>query len=93
MIAYLKGVRQYNLGKTARNLDIEASATRLDRDLLARTCWQPIRGDGRINVESVLDFQRWAVRRGALDALVPPESFWDPSFVDQANVALGPPAP
>ena len=93
MIAYLKGVRQYNLGKTARNLDIEASATGLDRDLLARTCWQPIRGDGRINVESVLDFQRWAVRRGALDAPVPPERFWDPSFVDQANEVLGPPAP
>jgi NitT/TauT family transport system substrate-binding protein len=93
MVAYLRGVRQYNRGKTARNLDIVASATGLDRDLLEKTCWQPIRGDGKINVESVLDFQRWAVRRGALDELVAPERFWDPSFIDQANEILGPPAP
>ena len=85
MVAYLQGVRQYNRGKTPRNLDILVAATGLDRELLKEACWQPIRGDGRINVESVLDFQRWAVRRGALDAVVPPERFWDPSFVEEAN--------
>jgi len=93
MLAYLQGVRQYNRGKTPRNLDILVSATGLDRELLKEACWQPIRGDGRINVESVLDFQRWAVRRGALDAVVPPEKFWDPSFVEEAVKVLGPPKP
>lgn len=91
MVAYLQGVRQYNRGKTARNLDILAEATNLDREVLRETCWLPIRGDGKINVESVLDFQRWAVRRGALDAPLPPERFWDPSFLDEANKILGPP--
>jgi NitT/TauT family transport system substrate-binding protein len=93
MIAYLQGVRQYNLGRTPRNVEIVSKETGLDPALVQETCWQPIRGDGRINVESVLDFQRWAVRRGVLDALLPPEKFWDPSFVDEANRILGPPVP
>jgi len=92
MVAYLQGVRQYNRGKTPRNLDILVEATNLDRELLKESCWQPIRGDGKINVESILDFQRWAVRRGALDAPVAPERFWDSSFIDEANKILGPPA-
>jgi hypothetical protein len=86
-------VRQYNRGRTARNLEILATTTALDRELLKVSCWQAIRGDGRINVESVLGFQRWAVRQGALDALVPAERFWDPSFVDEAVRVLGTAAP
>ena len=93
LVAYLQGVRQYNRGKTDRNLDVLSRETGLDRELLRVTCWQPIRGDGRINAESVLDFQRWAVRRGALDAVVPLEKFWDPSFAEEANRILGPPPP
>ncbi len=93
LVAYLQGVRQYGRGKTDRNLDVLSRETGLDRDLLKATCWQPIRGDGRINAESVLDFQRWAARRGALDAVIPPEKFWDPSFADEANRVLGPPPP
>ena len=34
MIAYLQGVKQYNEGKTERNLEIMANYTHLDRDLL-----------------------------------------------------------
>lgn len=93
MAAYLQGVRQYNRGKTDRNVELLAAATGLDAALLKRSCWQAIRGDGRVNVESVLAFQRWAVKRGALDAVVPAERFWDPSFVEAAGKALGPPAP
>lgn len=93
LVAYLQGVRQYNRGKTDRNLDILAAETGLDRELLRTTCWQPIRGDGRINADAVVEFQRWAVRRGALDAVLPPERFWDSSLVEEANRILGPPAP
>lgn len=93
MVAYLQGVRQYNRGKTARNLDILASGTGLDRELLRTACWSSIRADGKIDVASVVDFQRWAVGRAVLDAVVPPERFWDPSFVAEAVRALGPPAP
>ena len=92
LVAYLQGVRQYNRGKTERNLDLLAAETGVDRELLRAACWPSIRGDGKIDVASVLEFQRWAVRRGALDAVVPPERFWDPSFADEAGRILGPPA-
>jgi NitT/TauT family transport system substrate-binding protein len=93
LAAYLQGVRQYNRGKTPRNVEIISKETGLDADLVREACWESIREDGRINVESVLQYQRWAVRRGLLDALVPPERFWDPTFLDEANRLLGPPAP
>jgi NitT/TauT family transport system substrate-binding protein len=93
MVAYLEGVRQYNRGKTSRNVEIISKETGLDPGLVREACWQPINGDGKINAESVLHFERWAVRRGFLSAPVPPEKFWDPSFVDAANRILGPPVP
>jgi NitT/TauT family transport system substrate-binding protein len=93
MVAYLKGVRQYNLGKTVRNVEIISRETGLDPGLLKEACWETIRADGKINLESVLDYERWAVRRGLLDAPLPPEKIWDSSFVDAANQILGPPAP
>lgn len=89
LVAYLQGVRQYNRGKTARNLDILAAETGVDRELLRAACWPSIRGDGKVDVASVVEFQRWAVRRKALDAVVSPERFWDPSFAEEANRILG----
>jgi len=93
MAAYLQGVRRYNLGKTPRNVQILSRETRLDPELVREACWESIRSDGQINVESVLDYERWAVQRGYLDAPLPAGKFWDPSFVEAANRALGPPAP
>ena len=46
MVAYLQGVRQYNQGKTERNLEILQNYTLLDRDLLQQTCWMAIANDG-----------------------------------------------
>jgi ABC-type nitrate/sulfonate/bicarbonate transport system substrate-binding protein len=88
MVAYLKAVRQYNLGKTERNLEILAKHTGLDRELLKRACWPPMHNDGRINVRGVLDFQAWAVGKGFLDSPVKEEQFWDPRFVEYANQVL-----
>lgn len=93
MAAYLQGVRRYSLGKTPRNVQILSRETRLDPELVREACWESIRSDGKINVESVLDYERWAVGRGFLDAPLPAGTFWDPSFVEAANRALGPPAP
>jgi NitT/TauT family transport system substrate-binding protein len=84
MVAYLKGVRQYNQGKTKRNLEIIAKHTGLDREFLQKCCWQAIRNDGRINIDSMLDYQSWALKKGFLDKLVPPSQFWDPSFIEYA---------
>lgn len=88
MVAYLKGVHQYNQGKTARNLEIMAKHTRLDKDLLGAACWPQIRNNGQINPQSKLDFQDWALATGLLDNKMPLEKMWDPSFVEYADKVL-----
>jgi NitT/TauT family transport system substrate-binding protein len=88
MVAYLKAVQQYNQGKTARNIEILAEHIGLDEGLLKNCCWPSVHSDGRINCESVSDFQQWAVKKGLLDSLIPKEQFWDPSFVEHACQAL-----
>jgi NitT/TauT family transport system substrate-binding protein len=89
MAAYLKGVGQYNQGKTARNLEILAKHTRLDRELLQQACWPPFRPGGRINVKSVLEFQAWAIEKGYLEKAVPETQFWTPIFIDRAERLTG----
>lgn len=90
MVAYLQAVRQYNQGKTDRNLDILTKATGLDREALRRLCWQPIHNDGHIDVPSILDFESYLVKRKLLDVPVIDESkLVDPRFINYANQVLG----
>ena len=91
MIAYLKGVRQFNQGKTERNLEILVRYTDPDRELLKKTCWPAFRNNGQIDINSVLDFESWALKKGFLDKVISPNQFWDPSFVDYANKVLDSP--
>jgi NitT/TauT family transport system substrate-binding protein len=88
MVAYLKAVRQYNEGKTDRNVEILAENTGLESDLLVELCWPHFREDGMINVQSILDFQDWAVEQGLLDTPVAEAELWDPSFVEYAQKNL-----
>ena len=88
MVAYLQGVRQYNEGKTERNLEIMAAASELDMEILEQSCWPPIVSDGQINVQSALDFQVWAQESGLLDSIATEEQFWDSQFIEYANEAL-----
>ena len=89
MVAYLKGVRQYNQGKVRRNIEILAQHTKLDPELLRNATWPSIRNDGQINLESVLAFQEWAVEEGLIEAPLRPESFWNPRFIERAGAVLG----
>jgi len=91
MVAYLRGVRQYNQGKTERNLEIMAEFSGLDKEILKAACWFYIYDDGHVNVQSLLDFQEWAVEKGYLDSVVPEEQLYDPSFIEYANQVLGSP--
>jgi len=88
MVAYLKAVRRFNEGKTQRNLEILAKHTELDQELLKQACWPSFRNDGQITLQSVLDFQTWALEKGYLDTPVTEQQFWDPSFVEYANQVL-----
>lgn len=89
MVAYLKAVRQYNQGKSIKNLSILTKHTSLEVDFLKKVCWPQFRSDGTINVKSILDFQSWAVRKGLLDTPCTENQFWDPSFIEYANKVLG----
>jgi NitT/TauT family transport system substrate-binding protein len=88
MVAYLKAVRQYNRGKIEPNMKILMKHTGLNEGLLKKCCWPSMRSDGRIHAESLLDFQRWAIRSGHMDKEVPKDQFWDPSFIEYANQQL-----
>lgn len=88
MTAYLKAVRQYNQGKTERNLDILAKHTELDRELLRRACWPVMRDDGQINLQSLIEFQSWAQTKGLIDTPVTTDQLWDASFINHANQVL-----
>lgn len=84
MRAYLRGVRQYNHGKTARNVEILARHTKLPPEILRQVCWQPIAADGVVREEAVQPFLDWSKKAGYLDADVPASRWWNPAFVDAA---------
>jgi NitT/TauT family transport system substrate-binding protein len=84
MVAYLKGVRQYNEGKTDRNKQLMETFTGLEPALIDQLCWPTFRDDLQVNTQSVLEFQDWAIQNGLLDGTVTVEQFWDHSFVNYA---------
>lgn len=90
MVAYVKGARQYNLGKTDRNVALMVQLTSLGPELVREMAWPMVRADGRLNVESLLEFQQWAVEKGLQDRVVDASDYWEPSFVEHAQTVLGP---
>jgi NitT/TauT family transport system substrate-binding protein len=88
MVAYLKGVRQYNQGKTDRNIEIIAKSTQMKPDEIKSVCWQSIKTDGSVNIQKVMDFQKWAVSKGYFQNALTQEQLWDPQFIEYANKVL-----
>lgn len=88
MVAYLQATRQYNQGKTERNLAILAQYTKLDPAVLDKMCWPALRGDGSVNVNSLIDFQNWAMKKGLQPTALAGPQLWDASFTTVANQRL-----
>ncbi len=84
MKAYLKGVKQYNEGKTPRNLEIISSYIETSEEELMNTCWPSIWEDGHISYDSFLNYQEWSIENGDLDKIVPEEKFWNSYFTEEA---------
>jgi NitT/TauT family transport system substrate-binding protein len=94
MTAYLKGIRQYNEGKTERNLELIHSFTELDYETLEAMCFPSFSDDGRINFElGYATFQDWALAQGHIEGALTKDELIDESFVDFANQALEESAP
>ncbi len=84
MVAYLKSVAQYNLGKTDRNLEILEKYLDLGKDFLREACWPSVNNDGTINPNTVMSFQEWAFEKGLIDTVVTIDQFWDSRFIEYA---------
>lgn len=88
MAAYLKAARQYNEGKTERNLAIMAQYTSLDVDFVADSCWLPIPEDAAVNPISVEDYLAWSLAAGLIDEALSVDEIWTTQFVDAATELL-----
>jgi NitT/TauT family transport system substrate-binding protein len=88
MVAYLKAVRQYNLGKTDRNIEILAKYNNLDAETLKAMCWPTLRDSGEVNIESLLEFQDWAVQAGYQEEPLTVDQFWESSYIEYAQSIL-----
>ncbi|MGD0707005.1 MAG: ABC transporter substrate-binding protein [Anaerolineaceae bacterium] len=85
LAAYLKGVQQYNLGKTDSNLQILSTATGEATDTLKNSCWLPINENASIDFSGVNGFQQWALSQGLIDSAVSENQFMDMSFLAAAQ--------
>jgi len=88
MVAYLEGARQYNLGKTERNIEVLSNYTRLDRDLLQRSCWVPVAPDGDLPRQPVREYLDWMYDNKQISLNPDDELVFDMSYVDYANGVL-----
>jgi NitT/TauT family transport system substrate-binding protein len=80
--AFVRAARQFNEGPTDRNVEILERNTGIDPATLRRACWAIMREDGGIQEQQILDFQRWALRRGHIDRIVPMDELYDPWFTE-----------
>lgn len=85
MRAYKRGVEQYNLGYTDRNIELFAQFAKQDPAEIEDICLQDIRSDLSVNTQSLIDFQEWAVKVGLLDKVYPIEKIYDGRFIDAVN--------
>jgi ABC-type nitrate/sulfonate/bicarbonate transport system substrate-binding protein len=88
MKGYLSAVRKYNKGPTPRNIDIVSRRLGLDSTSLGQMCWPTTREDGAIAQNTLVEYQRWAVKSGELGAVIDPAALVDTTFASRATAEL-----
>lgn len=88
MVAYLEGVRQYNLGKTERNLEILSNYTHLDQGTLQKSCWVPIAADGSMPRQPIRDYMDWMYANKLITQIPDDSQLYDMSYAEYANGVL-----
>ncbi|MGH7709783.1 MAG: ABC transporter substrate-binding protein [Gemmatimonadaceae bacterium] len=88
LIAYRRGVAKLLEGKTPENVQIMVSETGDTPDLVRQSCWPTFRADGRIDLASTQEYQRWLQQKGLVPELATPDQMWDPSFLAYADSVL-----
>jgi NitT/TauT family transport system substrate-binding protein len=92
MTAFLRGVRQYQLGKTARNVEVLAAGVGATPEQVERSCWIGMSADGRIDLDSLTAVEEWSRAKGIHRRALTVEEVWDPSFLESAARRLDRPA-
>ena len=92
MRAYLRAVRQFNSGKSDRNVEILSRHTKLPPEILRQSCWTVTNDDSRLDKRDVQPFLDWALKKGYLDGPMTVE-WWNPSFIDYASSSLAASSP
>ncbi len=90
-VAMLQAVRQFNQGKTARNLELAESFTGLTSEQVATACWAPTPDDARIDADVFRGYQEWNVASGLLGRVLAEDELFDHRFIDHANEVLAAP--
>lgn len=88
ILAYLKGIRTHNQGKTPRNIEILHKYTKIEKEILLECGWSLIYPDGHLEMDSILSYQDWLYQNGFIDRKVSPDEIVDTSFIDSANQML-----
>jgi NitT/TauT family transport system substrate-binding protein len=88
MVAYLRAVRQYNKGRTDRNLEIISRGLGLDTADLRKMCWLPTDSSGAVNLESLTHYQEWGLETGNLARIQDPSAVTDTTFAANAARSL-----
>ena len=84
MRAYLRSVRKYQEGHTPHNVATISSALGLDTSDVGKMCWPTTRSDGSVNLESLNEYQKWAVKTGEFSNPVEPANLVDMDFATKA---------
>lgn len=90
MAAYLRGVEQFNQGKTERNIELISEFTQLSPEDVQAACWNTFRADGGVDTESVMAFQEWALQKGLVNEALELDQIWTDEFLAEAAKRLGP---
>ena len=87
-IAMLQAIRQFNEGKTPRNLQIVEEASGLTAKQVAAACWPAARTDGLIPAGAFAGYQEWMLSSGLAERTLSDSELIDPGFMIHANEAL-----
>lgn len=88
MVAYLQGAKQFNQGKTERNLAILQNYSALDRDLLNQSCWVKVDETGFVSKNAVGDYIDWMFENKNIPQKVDENKLYDMSYAAYASGVL-----
>lgn len=81
MAAYLKGCRQYDQGKTPRNIEILAKYIELSPQMLKSMSWPAVAPEDLLRTKPLEDYQEWLLKKGFLTGKIDVRLLTDDRFL------------